>query len=206
MWLQSCDACGLHFISTAILIIVTQIHVKMISHKILDQILKDSLRPYHDKDMLSEKSMGQCQLVLYSFILEHSSRVIGYVLKILWHWQYLTPYCDYSLDELESPLDTPEEDDCKFHFCNILNISDPEWLSEFSIKIVEVELNLRLKEGLSSVLKSSFQTGKRLATELNHNRLHVDHGCRLHRLHSSCDCSCMLSGNSQDQPFKAIDI
>ena len=53
----------------------------MISRKILDEILQDPLGPYHDKDVLDEtcKSTGRCQLVLYSFVLEHNGKVIGYV-------------------------------------------------------------------------------------------------------------------------------
>lgn len=101
----------------------------MIRRKVLHEILQDPLGPYHEKDVLGKdcQSSGRCQLVLYSFILEHNGRVIG-------------------LDESETPLDGPGEDKRKFRFRGILNIGDPEWLSEFGVKIVEAELNLRLKE------------------------------------------------------------
>ena len=55
----------------------------MISRKILDEILQDPLGPYYDEDVLGEISPRQCQLVLYSFVLEHNGKVIGYVLNVL---------------------------------------------------------------------------------------------------------------------------
>ena len=119
----------------------------MIRRKVLHEILQDPLGPYHEKDVLDKdcQSSGRCQLVLYSFILEHNGRVIGYApdafLPVLKASHPL-----YSLDESETPLDGPGEDKRKFRFRGILNIGDPEWLSEFGVKIVEAELNLRLKE------------------------------------------------------------
>ena len=49
-----------------------------------------------------------------------------------------------SLDESERPLDGP--DDRKFRFRGILKIADPKWLSDFGVKTIETDLNLRVKE------------------------------------------------------------
>jgi len=57
-------------------------NTRMIRRKVLSKILQEPLGPYHEKDVLDEKckSTGRCQLVLYSFILEHNGQVIGYAL------------------------------------------------------------------------------------------------------------------------------
>lgn len=48
-----------------------------------------------------------------------------------------------SLDESETPL---KHDTRRFRFRGILKIADPNWLSDFGLKTVETELNLRAHE------------------------------------------------------------
>lgn len=51
-----------------------------------------------------------------------------------------------SLDESEQPLDRPGVDNRKFRFRGVLRVAEPDWLSDFGVKIVEAELNERLAE------------------------------------------------------------
>ncbi|KAF8555707.1 hypothetical protein OG21DRAFT_1410483 [Imleria badia] len=100
----------------------------MINSRVLEDLLEEPLGPYHDRDILREtlcQTKGRTDLVLYSFILEHDGHVTG-------------------LDESERPLEGP--DDRKFRFRGILKIAKPEWLSEFGVKTIETDLNLRAKE------------------------------------------------------------
>ncbi|KAL4064669.1 hypothetical protein V8B97DRAFT_1875874 [Scleroderma yunnanense] len=137
----------------------------MISRKVLKEILQLPLGPYYDRHVLDSKACqftrGR-QLTLYSFVLEHDGRVIG-------------------LDESERP----EGGNRKFRFRGILNIANPEWLSEFGVKMVEAELNLRWTEwsvregerrGPSLTLEGLF--GNRLLRRRN-SSLKNDDGCEL---------------------------
>ncbi|KAF8442940.1 hypothetical protein L210DRAFT_862013 [Boletus edulis BED1] len=100
----------------------------MISNRVLKDLLQEPLGPYHARDILHESTCqmkGVTKLVLYSFILEHNGHVTG-------------------LDESERPLEG--QDNRKFRFRGVLKIADPNWLSDFGIKIVEAEINLRAKQ------------------------------------------------------------
>ncbi|KIN94066.1 hypothetical protein M404DRAFT_169253 [Pisolithus tinctorius Marx 270] len=101
----------------------------MITRRVLRELLQRPLGPYHDKDVLSEECRlsGQSKLVLYSFVLEHDGRVIG-------------------LDESETPLEGRREDHRRFRFRGTLKIGDPDWLSDWGVKLVEAELDLRWSE------------------------------------------------------------
>ncbi|KAF9241376.1 hypothetical protein BU15DRAFT_73499 [Melanogaster broomeanus] len=102
----------------------------MISRKVLNELLHKPLGPYRDRDVLDPE---ECQmkegreLVLYSFVLEHDGQVIG-------------------LDESERPLEGPGQDNRKFRFRGVLTVANPGWLSDFGLKAVETELNLRAVE------------------------------------------------------------
>ncbi|KIJ21745.1 hypothetical protein PAXINDRAFT_5887 [Paxillus involutus ATCC 200175] len=98
----------------------------MISRKVLNELLQKPLGPYHDHHVLDGEEC-QTKLVLYSFMLEHNGQVIG-------------------LDESERPLEGPGPDDRRFRFRGVLKIADPDWLSDFGLKTVEAELNLRADE------------------------------------------------------------
>lgn len=53
----------------------------MINSRILEDLLREPLGPYHDRDILHETTCqmkGATELVLYNFILEHDGRVTGY--------------------------------------------------------------------------------------------------------------------------------
>ncbi|KAH0832042.1 hypothetical protein J3R83DRAFT_12949 [Lanmaoa asiatica] len=100
----------------------------MINRKVLEDLLQLPLGPYRDCDILHEtecQMKGLNELVLYSFILEHSGHVTG-------------------LDESERPL--VGRDNRKFRFRGILKIANPNWLSDFGLRTVETDLNLRAKE------------------------------------------------------------
>lgn len=101
----------------------------MITRRVLRELLQRPLGPYHDKDVLSEECRlsGQSKLVLYSFVLEHEGRVIG-------------------LDQSETPLEGRREDHRRFRFRGTLKIGDPDWLSDWGVKLVEAELDLRWSE------------------------------------------------------------
>ncbi|KAI6004264.1 hypothetical protein EDD15DRAFT_2360562 [Pisolithus albus] len=101
----------------------------MISRRILRELLQQPLGPYHDKDVLNEECRppGQSKLFLYSFVLEHTGLVVG-------------------LDESEKPLEGQVEDHRKFRFRGTLKIGDPDWLSDWGVKLVETELDLRWSE------------------------------------------------------------
>jgi hypothetical protein len=43
-------------------------------------------------------------------------------------------------------LEGPGPDDRRFRFRGVLKIADPDWLSDFGLKTVEAELNLRADE------------------------------------------------------------
>lgn len=101
----------------------------MISRRVLRELLQQPLGPYHDKDVLNEECRppGQPKLFLYSFVLEHDGLVIG-------------------LDQSETPLEGRVEDHRKFRFRGTLKIGDPDWLSDWGVKLVEAELDLRWSE------------------------------------------------------------
>lgn len=101
----------------------------MIARRVLRELLQRPLGPYHDKDVLSKECRlsGQSKLVLYSFVLEHEGRVIG-------------------LDQSETPLEGRREDHRRFRFRGTLKIGDPDWLSDWGVKLVEAELDLRWSE------------------------------------------------------------
>ncbi|KAI6035619.1 hypothetical protein F5J12DRAFT_794697, partial [Pisolithus orientalis] len=101
----------------------------MIARRVLRELLQRPLGPYHDKDVLSKECRlsGQSKLVLYSFVLEREGRVIG-------------------LDQSETPLEGRREDHRRFRFRGTLKIGDPDWLSDWGVKLVEAELDLRWSE------------------------------------------------------------
>ncbi|KAF9229289.1 hypothetical protein BS17DRAFT_722886 [Gyrodon lividus] len=98
----------------------------MISRKVLNELLQKPLGPYHDHHVLDAEEC-QTNLVLYSFVLEYNGQVIG-------------------LDESERPLEGPGQDHRTFRFRGVLKIANPDWLSDFGLKTVEAELNLRADE------------------------------------------------------------
>ncbi|KAH7883592.1 hypothetical protein F5I97DRAFT_1894125 [Phlebopus sp. FC_14] len=102
----------------------------MISRKVLSELLRKPCGPYRDEDVLDKqecKLTSKCELVLYSFILEHDGKIVG-------------------LDDSERPLGGSGEDNRRFRFRGVLRIANPDWLSEFGLKTVEAELNLRASE------------------------------------------------------------
>lgn len=54
------------------------------------------------------------------------------------------------------------QDDRKFRFRGVLKIADPEWLSDFGLKTVETELNLRADE---RALREGERRGPQLTVE-----------------------------------------
>lgn len=119
----------------------------MVSRKVLEDLLQQPLGPYRDRDILHERACqlkGATKLVLYSFVLEHNGHVIGYGHDPFSQGPSNGFLLSSSLDESEDPLQG--QDDRTFRFRGILKITNPDWLSDFGLKTVETELNLRAKE------------------------------------------------------------
>ncbi|KIJ68445.1 hypothetical protein HYDPIDRAFT_106640 [Hydnomerulius pinastri MD-312] len=118
----------------------------MISRRVLNELLQKPLGPYHDHHVLDPEecqTTAHRELVLYSFMLEHNGQVIG-------------------LDESERPLNGQGEDNRKFRFRGVLKIANPSWLSDFGLKTVESELNLRADE---RALREGERRGQQLTLE-----------------------------------------
>lgn len=121
----------------------------MINPRVVKDLLQKPLGPYRDRDVLHEtlcQTHRSTVLVLYSFVLEHNSHVIGYGLDPLPVQLSCSNGVSFpsSLDESEEPLEG--RDDRIFRFRGHFKIANPEWLSDFGVKTVETELNLRADE------------------------------------------------------------
>lgn len=173
----------------------------MINRKVLEDLLQKPLGPYHDRDVLHETACqmkGGSQLVLYSFVLEHDGHVTGYSYDSTYSVRLsnsddvffslsLLSLFSFSLNESERPL--PEgRDDRKFRFRGILKIADPDWLSDFGLKTVETELNLRaneraLREGERRLppltLEGLFESRSRLLTRSDDSTWRKEEGAKL---------------------------
>ncbi|KAI6168878.1 hypothetical protein EDD17DRAFT_1465130 [Pisolithus thermaeus] len=143
----------------------------MISRRVLQELLQQPLGPYHDKDVLNEacRPPGQPKLFLYSFVLEHNGRVTG-------------------LDQSETPLDGQVEDHRKFRFRGTLKIGDPDWLSDWGVKLVEAELDLRWSE---CTLREGGRRGPPLTLKELYDNGQLQYSGSEHR-DSSDDCELLL--------------
>ncbi|KAI6046518.1 hypothetical protein EDC04DRAFT_1479360 [Pisolithus marmoratus] len=147
----------------------------MINRRALQELLQRPLGPYHDKDVLSEacRSPGQPKLFLYSFVLEHNGRVIG-------------------LDQSETPLEGGGEDHRKFRFRGTLKIGDPDWLSDWGVKLVEAELDLRWAE---CAMREGWRRGPPLTLKgLFDNRLLKYSGSERHDSDDDCELLLRIQG------------
>lgn len=75
----------------------------------------------------------------------------------------------FSLDESERPLEGRPAP--KFRFRGILKIADPGWLSDFGLKTIEAELNLRAKERALRLGEGERRTHQLTLESLFENRL-----------------------------------